>query len=79
LDGVSVAEARIDPSGILEHDRIYAILDADGAYVNGKCTDRVHLIRTTFAEDYREATFWIPGESQKQTWFLTNRGPSVAG
>jgi uncharacterized protein len=70
LDGVLVAEARIDTAGILEHDRIYAILDADGAYVNGKRTDRVHLIRTTFAEDYREATFWIPGESQKQTFVL---------
>jgi uncharacterized protein YcbX len=70
LDGVSVAEARIDTAGILENDRIYAILDVDGAYVNGKRTDRVHLIRTIFAEDYREATFWIPGESQKQTFVL---------
>jgi uncharacterized protein YcbX len=26
LDGVSVAAARINPTGILEHDRVFAIL-----------------------------------------------------
>ena len=47
LDGVSVVAARINSAGILEHDRVYAIVDATGSYVNGKRTDRVHLIRTT--------------------------------
>ena len=74
LDGVSVARARINRAGTLEHDRVYAIVDAAGAYVNGKRTNRVHLIRTTFAEDYREASFWIQGETQKQSFVLKEPG-----
>ena len=70
LDGVSTSEARISSAGTLEHDRIYAIVDAAGSYVNGKRTERVHLIRTTFAEDYREAHFWIQGEVHKQRFVL---------
>jgi uncharacterized protein len=70
LGGVSVAAARINPNGILEHDRIFAILDATGSYVNGKRTERVHLIRTEFAEDYREASFWIQGEIHRQNFVL---------
>jgi uncharacterized protein YcbX len=71
LDGVSSPEARITSAGGLEHDRIYAIVDAAGSFVNGKRTERVHLIRTTFAEDYREALFWIQGEVHKQRFVLS--------
>src|SRR5260370_38752261 len=74
LDGVSVASARINRAGILEHDRVHAIVDATGSYVNGKRTDRVHLIRTTFAEDYREACFWIQGETHQRTFVLDEPG-----
>src|ERR1700742_1547620 len=71
LDGLSVASARVTSGGILEGDRVYAIVDANGAYVNGKRTDRIHLIRTAFAEDCREASFWVQGESSKQTFVLS--------
>jgi uncharacterized protein YcbX len=74
LDGVSASEARINSTGILEHDRAYAIVDGAGSYVNGKRTERVHLIRTTFAEDYREACFWIQGEADKQRFVLSEPG-----
>jgi uncharacterized protein len=74
LDGLSVAAARINSAGILEHDRMYAMVDAIGSYVNGKRTDRVHLIRTTFAEDYREACFWIQGETHQRTFVLDEPG-----
>lgn len=70
LDAVSVAAARINPAGILEHDRVFAILDGTGSYVNGKRTERVHLIRTAFAEDYREASFWIQGETHRRNFVL---------
>jgi uncharacterized protein YcbX len=70
LDGISVAEARINSAGILEHDRVYAIVDASGSYVNGKRTERVHRIRTTFTDDYREATFSIEGENRLETFVL---------
>lgn len=74
LDGISVVEARINSAGILEHDRVYALVDATGSYVNGKRTDRVHLIRTTFAEDYQEASFWIQDETKKQNFVLNEPG-----
>jgi uncharacterized protein YcbX len=70
LDGTSVTEVRISDGGILEHDRVYAMVDGSGAYLNAKRTYRVHLIRTTFAEDYREASFWIQGETQKRDFVL---------
>ena len=54
LDGVDVAEARVTPGGILEYDRIHAIVDESGAYVNGKRTPRVQLLRTEFAPDFQE-------------------------
>ena len=70
LDGTSVTAVRVNSGGILEHDRVYAMVDGSGAYVNGKRTNRVHLIRTTFAENYREASFWIEGETQKHDFVL---------
>jgi uncharacterized protein YcbX len=48
LDGVVVERARLTAGGILEHDRVYAIVDDAGAYVNGKRTARVHALRSEF-------------------------------
>lgn len=46
LDPQEVAFARVLPSGALEHDRAYAVVDADGAYVNGKRHPSVHRLRS---------------------------------
>jgi uncharacterized protein YcbX len=46
LDGLAVGEARILPSGALEHDRRFAICDASGQFINGKRTDAVHRLQT---------------------------------
>ncbi len=58
LDGIAVEEARITPGGILEHDRIYAIMDSEGKVVNGKRTARVHDLRCAFAADLKEVRLW---------------------
>jgi uncharacterized protein len=71
LDGVSVTKVRINASGTLESDRIYAIVDEAGKYVNGKRNSQVHLIRTTFADSYEEASFWVNGDERKQDFVLT--------
>jgi uncharacterized protein len=71
LDGISVDAVRVTSGGILEHDRVYAIVDGSGLYLNGKRTNRVHLIRTAFAEDFREASFWIQGATEKQDFVLS--------
>lgn len=61
LDGVSVRESRLTTGGILEHDRTYAIVDASGNVVNGKRTARVHALRSTFSDDFREISLWEEG------------------
>src|SRR3974377_1797860 len=54
LDGVSIGEARITAGGILENDRIYAIVDREGKVVNGKRTARVHQLRCAFDPAIKE-------------------------
>ncbi len=63
LDGVAVEEARITPGGILEHDRVYAIMDRDGKVVNGKRTARVHQLRCAFDPLIKEVRLWPGGSS----------------
>lgn len=48
LDPVRVPEARLLPTGALEQDRRFALVDQQGAYVNGKRTARVHSLRAQF-------------------------------
>jgi uncharacterized protein YcbX len=74
LDGVSVTEVCISAGGTLENDRIYAIVDDAGAYLNGKRTGQVHLLRTTFADSYKEASFWVNGDDRKQDFVLAEPG-----
>jgi len=46
LDGVVVNEARVLPSGAIEHDRQFALVDAQGKWVNGKRLPRIHRLRS---------------------------------
>jgi len=52
LDGVVVEASRVLPSGSLEHDRRWQLVDMEGRVVNAKRTPLVHAIR---------AEFWIEG------------------
>ncbi len=71
LDGVSVREARITSGGILEFDRIYAIVDESGAYVNGKRTGRIHLLRSEFDPKFEEVLIGQEGDSSRSRFTLT--------
>ena len=51
LDGMEVAEARVLPSGALEHDRRWQIVDMEGRVVNAKRTPLLHAIRAEFDLD----------------------------
>ena len=53
LDGVDVAEARVLPSGSLENDRRWRLIDMEGRVVNAKRTPVFHAIRAEFALDER--------------------------
>jgi len=70
LDGVSVERARITAGGILANDRVYALLDGDGRYLNGKRTPRVHDIRCVFDAGFKEVRLWRNGESSPAQFAL---------
>ena len=48
FDGMAVDEARVLPSGALEHDRRFALFDAEGQVLNGKRTPDMHHLRSRF-------------------------------
>jgi uncharacterized protein YcbX len=75
LDGVSVNEARMTEGGILEFDRIHAIVDETGAYVNGKRTPRVHALRAEYAPDFQEVALRVTDETIRHHFSLRDPGP----
>jgi len=48
LDRLDIEQSRVVPGGTLEHDREFALLDADGERVNAKQSDRFHTLETTY-------------------------------
>jgi uncharacterized protein YcbX len=59
LDGVNVTEARVLPSGGLENDRRWRLVDMEGRVVNAKRTPLFHAIRAEFALEERLVTLWV--------------------
>ena len=47
LDGIALPKAKMGTGGSLEHDREFAIVDAQGKFVNGKSNALVHSLRST--------------------------------
>ncbi|MFH0344816.1 MAG: MOSC domain-containing protein [Chromatiales bacterium] len=70
LDGVSVAETRIAPGGSLEHDRAFAVVDAQDKFVNGKRFAEVHRLRAHFDLDTHTVTLADSGMSAPQGFRL---------
>ncbi|WP_424016962.1 MOSC domain-containing protein [Halorientalis pallida] len=56
LDGLALDSATVGRRGALELDREYAIFDADGEYVNGKATARIHRLQSSFDPATHELT-----------------------
>jgi uncharacterized protein len=48
LDGIALSETRLLASGALEHDREFALFDAQDRFINGKRNPQVHLLRSRF-------------------------------
>ncbi|MGQ3413462.1 MOSC domain-containing protein [Natrinema sp. LN54] len=48
LDGIDLEAAPVLEGGTVAHDREFALFDADGDVLNGKRTDRVHVLDTDF-------------------------------
>jgi uncharacterized protein YcbX len=75
LDAVAVASAAITAGGILAHDRVYAIFDREGRVVNGKRTDRIHRLRSSFDPHFGEVCLWETDDSARRTFSLRELEP----
>lgn len=70
LDGLSVTSATILASGALQHDRMFAIVDESGMFVNGKRNALVHRLRAHFNLAERTLTLRIQDTEQTHTFQL---------
>jgi uncharacterized protein YcbX len=77
LDGVDVAECGVLPSGALENDRRWRLVDLDGRVVNAKRTARFHAIRVEYdlAERLITLSRWADGPSEPAHTFPLAPGP----
>jgi uncharacterized protein YcbX len=73
LDGISVSSATVLASGALKHDREFAIVDAQGRFVNGKHNAQVHLLRSHFSLSHRTVTLQIQGTPTQQIFHLDDQ------
>ncbi|WP_242036610.1 MOSC N-terminal beta barrel domain-containing protein [Leptolyngbya sp. FACHB-321] len=70
LDGVAILQTTVLPSGALQYDREFAIVDAEGNVINGKRTAEVHRIRSSFDLETRTIALRIEGEPGATTFHL---------
>jgi uncharacterized protein len=77
LDGLSVPEATILPSGALRGDREWAIVDQQGKFVNGKRTAKIHKLRSQFDLGAGTIAIRVQGNSQPETFSLESDRPAL--
>jgi uncharacterized protein YcbX len=77
LDGVDLAECGVLPSGALENDRRWRLVDLDGRVVNAKRTARFHAIRAEYdlAERLISLSRWADGPTEPADTFPLTPGP----
>lgn len=79
LDGYEVDEAKVLPSGALENDRRWAIVDPQGRVINGKRTPAVHPIRLRLSACAADALIIALGAgSDEQTFQLPDEADAVS-
>lgn len=66
LDGVYLTEASVSAGGALLYDRMFAIRDADGNFVNGKRHAKIHLLRAAINPHAPGVTLWTQGAREAQ-------------
>jgi len=72
LPPADVPEARVLPSGALEFDRQWALVDGRGRFVNGKNVAAIHLLQPQFDMTALEASL------DGRTFSLTRQGRELA-
>lgn len=77
LDGVNVSDCRVLPSGALEHDRRFALIDTDGKFVNAKRFASIQTIRATFDLVNQSVSLTAP-QRQSESFDLTSPDQAIA-
>lgn len=72
LDGVSVSEATVLPSGALAHDRQFALFDDAGKWVNGKRTPLFHRLGAAFDPACESVTLSDRDGGRSETFSLAD-------
>ena len=75
LDSVALEECAITAGGILQNDRVFAIMDAAGKVVNGKRTARIHQLRSTFNREFDEVSLRETGQTAAKQFSLKETAP----
>ena len=66
LDGIDLDTADVLDGGTLAHDREFALFDDDGDVINGKRTDRVHELDTSYDPAERDLAVETPGGERRR-------------
>jgi len=77
LDGVAMPQGTVLPSGALQGDREFAIVDEQGRFVTGKRTPAIHQIRAQFELAERSVTLRQQGDSTGPTFHLDRDRPGL--
>jgi len=64
LDGHQVQSVEVLPSGALAGDRLFALQDTSGQFVNGKKNAAVHRVRARFGDDLESVTLSCDGNEE---------------
>jgi uncharacterized protein YcbX len=75
LDGCEVSAARVLASGGLEHDRRWAIVDADGVLINGKRSPTLHRLRAQYGDNVQSVE--LAAKGQRQSFRLPDEAKEI--
>lgn len=70
LDGATVTQSQVLPSGALKCDRTYALFDSQGSVINAKRTAKIHAVRSQFSDDLESITLRTQGSENTSTFHL---------
>ncbi len=74
LDGITTKRVSVLPSGALEGDRQFAMVDEQGRFVNGKSTPLIYRLRASFGPDLSTVTLWRAGRAERENFSLRDKG-----
>lgn len=77
LDGIAVNRATVLASGALKGDREFALVDAEGQFINGKRYAAIHSIRAKFDLEARSVRLASSTSESFQLFHLEDDRPSL--